>query len=123
MTPFGMINVQLNERMGATLMSMLFGLKVASNNLNQKIQMETVAVEQAKDFKQFETFFDKRYKKTTEFFNKPMESNSMPIAKRSQLKEANQSLNLMMKNKDRINNYTNKVMQMKQIAMWKGVKR
>ncbi len=123
MTPFGMINVQLNERMGATLMSMLFGLKVASNNLNQKIQMEAVAVEQAKDFKQFETFFDKRYKKTTEFFNKPMESNSMPIAKRSQLKEANESLNLIMKNKDRINNYTNKVMQMKQIAMWKGVKR
>lgn len=123
MTPFGIMNVQLNERMGATLMTMLFSLKVATNNLNQKIQMEAVAVEKAKDFKQFETFFDKRYKKTTEFFNKPMESNAMPIAKRSQIKEANQSLNLMMKNKDRINDYTNKVMQMKQIAMWKGVRR
>ncbi len=119
-----MINVKLDTNSGTKLLSMFFMLKLGLNAINSKIESEKKAVQKSlDDIQKSKESFDMRFNTTKQFFNNPMESKSMPKIKQSQIKTLDAKMDLIYKNKDRINSYNKNVSSVKNAVLYNEIRR
>lgn len=118
-----MMNVNLNPSTGRNLMSMMFGLKMAMNNLQVKIQAEQRAVIQATNtIIEQRPYYDMRYKDTRAFFENPLDAKRPPVIKQSQADKLESNTKLIYKSLGKINNYHQTLTQIKNAALFKGLR-
>lgn len=119
-----MINVNLNTNIGKGLLSMLFGLQVAVNNLNARMLAESKTVEKnLENIQKQKPFFDMRYKQSKEFFANPMDAKNLPVIKKTQIKILESKTTLIYRNKERILGYNSNIEAIKTTALYKGIRR
>ena len=119
-----MINVTLNTNTGKGLLSMLFGLQVAVNNLNARMLAESKTVEKKlEDIQKQRPFYDMRYKQSKDFFSNPMEADKMPVIKKTQIKKLASKTEQIMRYKERILGYNSNIEAIKATALYKGLRR
>ena len=119
-----MINVTLNTNIGKGLLSVLFGLQVAVNNMNARMLAESKTVEKSmEEINKQKPFFDMRYKQSKEFFANPMEAKNLPVIKKAQIKQLNAKTTLIYSYKERISGYNSNIEAIKATALYKGIRR
>ena len=119
-----MINVNLNTNIGKGLLSMLFGLQVAVNNLNARMLAESKTFEKnLENIQKQKPFFAMRYKQSKDFFANPMDAKNLPVIKKTQIKLLESKTTLIYRNKERILGYNSNIEAIKATALYKGIRR
>ena len=118
-----MINVTLNTNTGKGLLSMMFGVKVAMNNIQSKIVAEQKAVIQAANtVLDQRPLYDMRYNATKDFFKNPLTAKNLPVIKQTEVENLKRNTELIYKNLGRITSYNNTVSSIKNNALMKGLR-
>lgn len=119
-----MINVTLNTNTGKGLLSVLFGLQVAVNNMNARMLAESKTVEKRLgDIQAQKPFYDMRYKQSKDFFSNPMDAEKLPVIKKTQIKKLTTKTEQIMRYKERIMGYNSNIEAIKTTALYKGLRR
>jgi phage terminase small subunit len=118
-----MIDVRLNTSIGRNMMSLMFGLQVAINSLDNRIENEKKAViKAANTVLDQRPLYDMRFNATKEFFKNPLNAERLPVIKQSEVKRLESNTKLIYKSLGRINAFNSNVAQIKNNALMKGLR-
>ena len=118
-----MINVSLDTNIGKSFVGLIIGLQAARVSLQNRMESEKKSITTAVNdiIKQKENY-DMRYNQTKAFFDNPMTARELPIIKKSQLKHIERNNNLLMRNIGRVNSFNERITNIKNRALMKGLR-